>query len=611
MSLLLELLLVFGKKVVETTGESTVRRILGSKKTPRLLRNSVPEETQRYEQHEEMVRAWASKISFNELNTPKRLLNSFVDLDLHLGPVHETFARDERYNKKVSEIVTEQRHFIIIGDAGAGKTTSLKRIALDVLHREKSPQRVLLILLREKTDASVSGAILTILGVTALIDTEEIENKAVIEREMVLQRLRRHPSWVLIDGLDEIPPSSREAIISELRFLLMRPTNSNFVITSRSGDFHWHFEDASVFAILPLSDDQITEFTNKWLGSDVAAEFREKIKHHPYGGLEVRPLTLAHLCAIFERTGKVPEKPRFVYRMIVQLLLEEWDAQRSVRRYSEYANFDVRRKGEFLEAIAYEISIHGTSVFSQLDLEQAFSRHCSLFGLSRHDAPNVAEEISSHTGLIIKTAYGKFSFAHKVIQEYLAAWYLLKLDSLKWERIRNLPSETALLVALSSNPNRYFARVFSEMSRESATTHEVVSFAEPFVDRLLVERVDFSTEVEFGASVIGIFSAALGSAERNPGPRLSKQISSPMSEFLKVAAVQSSIAEFLASAQVKEINPDLFEVTARIRSHQSGSLGIKIARTFRINAALWALLNRTLDSAETFEWRNSPVKGSE
>ncbi len=49
-----------------------------------------------------------------------------------------------------------------------------------------------------------------------------------------------------------------------------------------------------------------------------AVGFTEQIKKSPFADTAIRPLTIAHLCAIFERAGRIPDKPKTFYRKIVR-----------------------------------------------------------------------------------------------------------------------------------------------------------------------------------------------------------------------------------------------------------------------------------------------------
>jgi len=80
-----------------------------------------------------------------------------------------------------------------------------------------------------------------------------------------------------------------------------------------------------------------------------------------------------------------------------------------------------------------------------------------------HEAQQVVNELETHTGLFIQSGYEQFEFAHKSLQEYLAAEYLVKLPSIPPERriLFKLPNELAIAVTISSNPSDYIIQVAS------------------------------------------------------------------------------------------------------------------------------------------------------
>jgi len=291
--------------------------------------------------HLRVVHRWANEISFRDLRKPRQLHRSFVNLDLHLGPPSLPNARAER-EVKVSDLVAFRHNLVILGDPGAGKTTSLQRIALGLLG--SSPDRlpmVLLIRLRDYADVdSFPTILLHTLGIVARFDdTVPEQHRATLERQYALRHVDGLGFTVLIDGLDEMRPGPREKIVADLRFFFQSSLRTRYLLTCRKGDYRYHLENARALTILPLSTEQIEEFATLWLGPERNKAFLNQIRNSPYSGSEVRPLTLAHLCALYEQSGRIPERPRTIYRKIVRLLLEEWDEQRSVHRVSSYSNF--------------------------------------------------------------------------------------------------------------------------------------------------------------------------------------------------------------------------------------------------------------------------------
>jgi predicted NACHT family NTPase len=191
-----------------------------------------------------------------------------------------------------------------------------------------------------------------------------------------------------------------------------------------------------------------------------AADFEAAVANVPYKDLRTRPLTLVNLCIVFEKYGYLPPSPVTIYRKIVQLLLEEWDSERGVRRYSRYADFDAARKLDFLAALSYEMDvIRGSGAsFSTSNLQEAYREICDRFHLPPNDAAIVAQEIESHSGLIVRTGIETFEFSHKSLQEYLTAEYISRLRLLPTLGIllRNYPNELAIAVALASDPAEWF-----------------------------------------------------------------------------------------------------------------------------------------------------------
>lgn len=509
--------------------------------------------------HLYMVNNWANEISFKELRGTKTLINSFVDLDLTLGHIP---TRNKRERKKIqdkiklTELLRLNRNFIILGDPGAGKTTSLKRLALgtfksETIEKNRTP---LLIRLRDLGSNSLVEELTNLLGISIQFTNDASKDfKEKTFLRAIGQYLRNIKAILLIDGLDEVPFYERESIIKDLRNLILHSKGYQVITTSRSADFVYSVENASVFAVEPLSDEQILSFATKWLGLDRGKDLLKKIRNTPYGGTEVVPLTLAHLCAIYERSGSIPEKPRTVYRKVVRLLLEEWDEQRSIKRNSKYANFDIDRKEDFLEAIAFHLTVSSNkSSFMHWELENAYNRTYKQFALPKDASREVAREIESHTGLFIEAGVEYYEFAHKSIQEYLCAEHILKLPKIPAELSTVLPNEMALAVGLSSNSNDYFGEVVISSIKRSKGNLENFTF--PFIRRILLERADFYPSSLLGELVIALYSETYF-------PVVDKQLRLPFestedifNDFLSLPSIKQSILEALKRTQPKKLN---------------------------------------------------------
>jgi predicted NACHT family NTPase len=252
--------------------------------------------------------------------------------------------------------------------------------------------------------------------------------------------------FIILDGFDEIPThKEKESSLVELRLLASKLDKAKFVLTCRTGEFNYHLKNTDTFEISSLTKKQINKFATNWIeDSDKAELFLRDIYQSPFADTVIKPLSLAHLCAIYERIGSIPDRPKTVYRKVVSLMLEEWDEQRSITRESKYSKFESDRKFEFLSHLAYHLTTTGLAIFTQSQLRDAYVKICKNFGLPESQGTQTANELESHTGLFLQTGFEQYEFAHKSLQEYLCAEYLVKLPTLRASPYTQLQSHSKI-----------------------------------------------------------------------------------------------------------------------------------------------------------------------
>jgi hypothetical protein len=484
---------------------------------------SAPDYLKALQYHIDFVENWSSEVSFTGLKTPKSTTNIFVDLDVFVYPrrtrmdTHECIERFPIYDL----FSHADRHVVLLGQPGAGKTTSMKHLCQSLIHDEQFyPDRFafpLVIRLRNLNQqaSSVSPLLDEIIGALGLqlqLHKDIVKHHEYnVKERLVVETLQELQPLLILDGFDEIAsPADRERTLKTIRALANHLSRATMVITGRTGDFPYNVDGAVQYEISPLTSEQIREFATRWLQNPAGAEeLLIKLESSPFADTAIRPLTLAHLCAIYEKLGSLPEKPKTIYRRIVTLLLQEWDEQRSVKRQSKYARFDVPAKLEFLWHLAYILTTWTqSSIFSNDDLLEAYELIHENFGLPRNEARLVVSELESHTGLFLESGFEQFEFAHKSLQEYLAAEYIVRLPLIPAEKdlIEILPSELALAVSISSNPSLYFYQLVSRNIQGVALPE---SWLKAFLSRLLLERPDFSSHFEAGLAVLTLYTKHL------------------------------------------------------------------------------------------------------
>lgn len=532
-------------------------------------------------EHIQKVKNWSSEISFKDLKSSKVMSQVFIELDMYVYPRNIRIDESENISiiplSRIFEI--ENNHLLILGQPGAGKTTSMKFFCQSIFFNEnealKKYKYPVLIKLRDlnnpvnsKNKAGILFEyIFNLFGLSIDIKENQSEEEIIrTKQKLVLYLLNKLNVLLIIEGFDELSyKKHREIILFEISELANFLESSRMIITSRTSDFNYHFENITPFELCSLSQEQISLFASKWLiDEDKVNSFLSEVYKSPFIDTAVRPLTIAHLCAIYERVGKIPEKPKTVYKKIVNLLLEEWDEQRNIKRVSKYSDFEIDRKFEFLASIAFHLTVNNKrSIFSISTLENLYFKIHNDFDLERKDSKNVLEELETHTGLFIQAGYELYEFAHKSLQEYLTAEYVVKLPTIPESPsvISRIPNELAITISISSNPSFYFTELVQKRFKNMKLSFQ---FYQIFLTRLMIEKPDFNKTDSVGIAAFELYSMYLYQNKNQ--------------NQLKLFVEDELVSEFesLINSIFKRNPKDVFDDFFNIQSEESSISGFVI-----------------------------------
>lgn len=466
---------------------------------------NVERASENVQRHIQEIVKWAHIINFSDLEKKKSLKSVYVQLDTYVIPAKRHISDSEKDKTIPLEraILSNNEHCVILGQPGAGKTTSLKKICDIVIREEKKSDFTFPILLRLRDLGEISSKNPIIDHVLRIIPLEFIFNETNdsnfsvgiedAKEEVIFSFLNFAKPIFILDGFDELKDvQAKRIVLNELRNLALKLTEAKFVLSCRTGEFNYELEQSNTYEIAPLNSYQIELFVNKWLNDKIKADdFLTKVKNSPFADTSIKPLSLAHLCAIYDRIGNIPDQPKTVYRKVVNLLIEEWDEQRSIIRSSEFSSFSADQKFEFLTHLSFYLtSTFQASTFSISQFKSSYNSICEYHNLPIQKATDVVRELESHTGLFIESGYEKFEFVHKSIQEYLAAEYIVKLPSLNTIKkdFETLGSELAISVSISSDSSLYYIELILNYFLR---THLSNSFYSTFISRIISERPSF------------------------------------------------------------------------------------------------------------------------
>jgi hypothetical protein len=344
---------------------------------------------------------------------------------------------------RVENVLSLSSRLLIRGEAGSGKTTLLQWLAVRSARYDFDD-------LLARWNASVPF----------FIQLRNYINRDLPEPADFVRQIGRHlaetmpQGWVtdlmsrglavlLVDGVDELPASKRQAARLWLSSLIEEFPHAKYVVTSRPAAVSEEWlksEDFLTASLEPMSPADITNFVHKWheaVSSEIVdaaeknkLEYCEQkmqealVRERRLRQLAINPLMCALLCALHrDRQGHLPHDRIEIYDAALEMLLERRDSERGVT--DEIPGLTRRRKMIVLQALAYWLMRNGWSNGSCEGAKAQIQNCLSLMPDIAADASGVLRSLLERSGVVREPAVGRIDFIHRTFQEYLAARAIL------------------------------------------------------------------------------------------------------------------------------------------------------------------------------------------
>lgn len=176
--------------------------------------------------HLEDITSWCNIINFKDIKKAKITDRIYVDLDYYVVPRRRRIQKNSNSKINLDQIWEQcESHLILLGEPGAGKTTTIKKIALQYLDR--NDQRIksfpLIIRLRELNgnkdeDGFIIQKVASILGINYSRIKSEFGYLAseFLDRKL-LSAIDKLGIMILLDGFDEIKLDFKKTCLAEIQ----------------------------------------------------------------------------------------------------------------------------------------------------------------------------------------------------------------------------------------------------------------------------------------------------------------------------------------------------------------------------------------------------------
>ena len=348
---------------------------------------------------------------------------------------------------------------VILGAPGSGKTTLLEHLTL-IYARGKQRKR-------DRQAPDLIPMLLYLREVRSQLITDEPPNLlALLERQAQLDGLKAPPGWfadqlnrgkalVLLDGLDEVADVRHRKQVSRwVEQQMRRYRQAPFIITSRpSGYRDTPLEGITTLEVRPFDLGQMQRFIHNWYlqnetvrhlgkrdrGVKRRAQFQsddlmDRISKTPaLAAMALNPLLLSMIATVHCFRGALPGRRVELYAEICDVLLGR---RQDVKGIPDVLTTSQKR--QLLQTLALKLMSRRSRTFKtfagkvliQKELDRMAGGNEAIASQASGGiaAENFLQQIEVNSGLLVERHPSVYEFAHKSLQEYLAAQQVKQLQ---------------------------------------------------------------------------------------------------------------------------------------------------------------------------------------
>ncbi|RCW69441.1 NACHT domain-containing protein [Pseudorhodoferax soli] len=349
-------------------------------------------------------------------------LTPFESVDLRnafIEPEFAEFAPDGTVISRRSwwSVLSETRA-IIFGAPGSGKSTCLRRMALECERGEEDDPARLPVYMQlrhiQSSNSLEEAARSLFAGPPLLLETDT--SQSIGEGADYLAN-----ALLLLDGLDEVPTHLQDEVLASMQGLAASGTAAAIFISTRERGYEWRIPGFKYFKLLPLPDSKVREWVYYRLTAEPPVPWRQFIasfEHSPkIRELCSNPLLLSIAVSAYRRSATLPASKAVLLESCLDAVTDRWDSTRGVVRDSQ-SWASPKMKVAALSRTAF--FLHGKQ--GDLFTLEDFCSWNRPLGADR----NLLLALQRHTGLVTQVgSEDRWSFAHRTIADYLTARFVV------------------------------------------------------------------------------------------------------------------------------------------------------------------------------------------
>ena len=351
------------------------------------------------------------------------------------------FDDEYEYEIELSQVFDKNRVVWISGEAGSGKTTFLRWVAICSAKNDNEKIK------------NIRNTIPIVIGLRN-VKTWPLNLQVIVNEFSDSFGYQSPNGWldhilkenrvvILIDGLDEVTEEKREDTYEFIETLLEKNPKIKILLTARNSVESDVDCIKRKYEISPMKMKNIKKFIFYWhrsvLHSDAIVEDGEirrlqnslitKISNSSSLKLLARnPLLCAMICALnYVNNQHLPENKMDLYESCCKMLMDARDAERNISSniHGDLQKLDYSKKKRLLEELAYWMLRNNNSSEKReniIDFLDNFLEYTNIICRSdlECETDTILDFFVERSGIIREPEEGVIDFIHKTFMEYLA-----------------------------------------------------------------------------------------------------------------------------------------------------------------------------------------------
>ena len=370
----------------------------------------------------------------------------------------------------------KDRLFLILGEAGAGKSTSLRRLTYSIANKSLSAEEEkgieIPILLRAIDIARENKRIVDICA------SETIKFSPVNKPCFSTKDLYEGRVLLLVDALDEIShEDGRKYILNALREFHEQYPHCKIIITSREYSFIKELDELAYYRTYRLSPidwkqaDKIIQrlHSGKALSKEPIQEMLRRLQD--VHGIELSPLLVTVFVATSDYSkSDIPANITELFKKYAEMMLGRWDTSKGLSQ-----QYQAPLKDFLLQKVAFEMHRRKATALSLEELRKILTFELESRGQKKADVNQLIDEMLYRSGLF-RFIGEHVEFRHMLIQEFFAGRGIAAPDFLQsiisdewWQR--------AIVFYFGERPDSYVTLESVTQSLGKRTSKEIFQAA--------------------------------------------------------------------------------------------------------------------------------------